>query len=265
MYRIGEFSKITNLSIKALRYYDKEKILIPSKRDSESSYRYYDENNFKTAQKVKMLRDLDFTINEIKDVISICEDDFDLSCILEEKKKQIKKNINDQKTLLNKINTFITPKLGKKNPMDYKIGFKTIPSTIVTSIRHKSQYNDCSQYINKLFKYGNKHAIGSPFNCYFDGEYKEIADIETCISIKQKINNQELSCKELPQFNAITTLHKGSYETLNQAYKALFKYAHENNLECLLPYREVYIKGPGMVFSGNPEKYITEIIIPINS
>jgi len=265
MYRIGEFSKITNLSIKALRYYDKEEILIPSKRDKESSYRYYDEVNFKTAQQVKLLRDLEFTITEIKDVISICEDDFDLSWILEEKKKQIKKNIHNQKTLLNKIDTFITPKLKEINTMEYKIEFKVIPPITVASIRHKGQYNDCGQYIKKLYKFGNKEVIGSPFNCYFDGEYKEIADIETCIPIKQRINNQEISCKELPAVKAITTLHKGSYESLNQAYKSLFKYAHENNLECLLPCREVYIKGPGMVFSGNPEKFITEIIIPVNS
>lgn len=37
----------------------------------------------------------------------------------------------------------------------------------------------------------------------------------------------------------------------------------ENKIALTLPYREVYIKGPGMVFKGNPDKYITEVVFPI--
>lgn len=44
MYKIGEFSKITALSVKTLRYYDEEKILIPSFRNNENGYRYYNAN-----------------------------------------------------------------------------------------------------------------------------------------------------------------------------------------------------------------------------
>ena len=39
--------------------------------------------------------------------------------------------------------------------------------------------------------------------------------------------------------------------------------ARENELSLKPPFREVFIKGPGMIFKGNPEKYITEIIFPI--
>ncbi len=58
-------------------------------------------------------------------------------------------------------------------------------------------------------------------------------------------------------------MHKGSYENSSHAYKALLDLCKQNNLETAIPTREVYIKGPGMLFKGNPNKYITEIIIPI--
>ncbi|MBK5240338.1 hypothetical protein [Clostridium sp.] len=44
--------------------------------------------------------------------------------------------------------------------------------------------------------------------------------------------------------------------------KVVFDYAQENNISFLIPSREIYIKGPGMIFRGNPSNYITEIIIP---
>jgi effector-binding domain-containing protein len=46
-------------------------------------------------------------------------------------------------------------------------------------------------------------------------------------------------------------------------FKALMDYAANNGLECLLPSQEIYHKGPGRIFKGNPNNYITEIALPI--
>ena len=73
MYKIGEFSKITNLTVNALRYYDEENILNPSYRCEENSYRFYEDTNFKKAELIVLLRELSFSISEIKDVMNMCE------------------------------------------------------------------------------------------------------------------------------------------------------------------------------------------------
>ena len=41
------------------------------------------------------------------------------------------------------------------------------------------------------------------------------------------------------------------------------KYVKQNGYALTLPTREVYLKGPGMIFRGNPKKYVTEIQLPI--
>lgn len=46
MYKIGAFSKITQLSIKTLHYYDEENILSPSFRDEHNGYRYYNDQDY---------------------------------------------------------------------------------------------------------------------------------------------------------------------------------------------------------------------------
>ena len=58
MYKISDFSKITKITVKALRYYDGENMLTPSYRDEENSYRYYDENDFEKAELIVLLRNL---------------------------------------------------------------------------------------------------------------------------------------------------------------------------------------------------------------
>ena len=58
-------------------------------------------------------------------------------------------------------------------------------------------------------------------------------------------------------------MHQGPYETLGRSYQRVLEYIKTQGHETQLPTREVYIKGPGMIFKGNPKKYLTEIQIPI--
>ena len=61
---------------------------------------------------------------------------------------------------------------------------------------------------------------------------------------------------------AVSTIHQGSYSQFNHAYKALLDYSRAQDLKLLIPSREKYIKGPGAIFRGNENKYMTEIVIP---
>lgn len=67
MYKIGEFSKITGVSEKTLRYYDKIGILKP-KKDDFTNYRYYDEDNINDLKIILHLKSIGFTLSEIKDL-----------------------------------------------------------------------------------------------------------------------------------------------------------------------------------------------------
>jgi len=147
--------------------------------------------------------------------------------------------------------------------VNYKIEIKDIPAVQVASIRYKGKYSDFGMYIGRIYKAIKSGAKGQPFSCYYDGEYKEEADIEVCVPTLKQVNDSIITTKKLPEIRAVSTIHTGNYESINMAYKAVFDYAQENSINFLIPSREIYIKGPGMIFKGNPSKYITEIIIPI--
>ncbi len=262
MYKISDFSKITNLTVKALRYYDEEGILAPSHRDENNSYRYYDGNDFRKAQFIVLLKSLDFSISEIKEILANCEIETDLPYYLEEKKNQILENIAKENALIQKISFHIQSKKMEESQMDYQIEVKEFQPVTVASIRFKGNYRDVGKYIGTIYKAVKNNAAGAPFSLYYDAEYKEEADIEICVPTKKLIQDASVTAKKLDAVKAICTIHKGRYESLNLAYKALLDYANKNDLKCLVPSREAYIKGPGMIFRGNENNYITEIIIP---
>jgi len=263
MYKIGEFSKITNLTIKALRYYDEENILKPSLREN-NGYRFYSKEDIKKAELINLLKELDFKIKEIKDVIDNCDNKEDLIYYLDEKKELIKINIQTQKQIIKKIDNYILPNnKEEENKMKYEIKEKTYDEMLVISTKFKGKYSDIGKHIGNLYKEAKGSACGPILNLYYNDSYVEQADIELCIPLKKKINSLKYDVKVLPKIKAISTIHIGSYDKINYAYKELFDYAKKNNIELDLPSALIYHKGPGFIFKGNPNKYITELVIPI--
>lgn len=263
MYKISQFSKISGITIKALRYYDKENILEPTFRNEENQYRYYTEEDLKKAQLIKFLRTLNFSIMEIKDVLETANTKEDLTYILQEKIKIIEKNISKEKELIQQLNANLTTLDKVQKNTAYKIDTVEIEEVLVASIRFTGKYQDLQTYVPTLYKAVKNNKTGHHFNCYYDEACVENADIELCLPIKKIIDDKNIFVKKLPKIKALRTRHYGSYEDLYLAYSALFEYVNGHGLDILIPSREVYIKGPGMIFKGNPANYVTEILLPL--
>lgn len=65
LYKIGEFAKLTNLSVKTLRYYNEIGLLLPEEVDIYSGYRYYGDRNLEEIRIIKQLKEAGFTLEEI--------------------------------------------------------------------------------------------------------------------------------------------------------------------------------------------------------
>ena len=69
MYKIGDFSKMSKTTIKALRYYEKEGLLKPAFIDQDTSYRYYESSQLPELSKIVSLRQAGVSIKDIKKVL----------------------------------------------------------------------------------------------------------------------------------------------------------------------------------------------------
>ena len=89
MYKIGEFSKMSKTTIKALRYYEKEGILKPPFIDQDTSYRYQESSQLLDVSKIVSLRQAGLSIKDIKKIL----DGYDFLKILNNRKLEIEKNL----------------------------------------------------------------------------------------------------------------------------------------------------------------------------
>ena len=67
---IGEFARRSHLSLKALRLYDERGVLVPSRVDQASGYRYYDTAQLGEARLVVMLRQLQLPLAVVKELLA---------------------------------------------------------------------------------------------------------------------------------------------------------------------------------------------------
>jgi DNA-binding transcriptional MerR regulator len=72
---IGEFARRSHLSLKALRLYDERGVLVPSRVDQASGYRYYDTAQLDEARLVVMLRQLQLPLAAVKELLACDPDD----------------------------------------------------------------------------------------------------------------------------------------------------------------------------------------------
>ena len=90
MLKIGEFSKITGVPIRTLRYYDEIDLFKPTEIDLFTGYRYYQEYQIEDLNIINKLKSVGFTLEEIKNNWNNFTNE-----TMENKKKQIQKEIKD--------------------------------------------------------------------------------------------------------------------------------------------------------------------------
>src|SRR4051812_30880230 len=94
-YSIGEFSQITGLSVKTLRFYHERGVLIPTSIDETTGYRFYDASKIEKARIIMRLRQMEFSIEDIARVLEGCDDEAEIINYLERQKNILQQRIQE--------------------------------------------------------------------------------------------------------------------------------------------------------------------------
>ncbi len=263
MFSIGDFSKITGLTVKTLRFYHEQGLLHPSSVDDQSGYRYYDRSKIETARIITLLRGLDLSVDEIREILARAGDDADLKEVMERQKAAIEGKIERYRELVRSLERFLTQDDEARRIMaraSFEIEEKLTPSLLIAGIRKKGRYADCGEAFGQIARRFGRALSGKPLLLHFDREYHEHdADFEACMPIRSGESIDGIEVRELPGGRCVTLLHKGPYDELGRSYAKVLEYIQQKGYEVGLPTREIYHKGPGMIFRGNPRNYLTEI------
>jgi DNA-binding transcriptional MerR regulator/effector-binding domain-containing protein len=266
---IGEFSKVTSLTIKTVRLYHEKGLLPPALVDPASGYRYYDSRSVERARVVLELRRLDFPLADCKAILDCCQEEEDLLAFLERQKSVIDGKLRKYAEIRGSLDTIAEViRSGRERAMTVTertgVQEKTLGSMLVAGIRDKGRYDESGKRFARIGRAAGRHIGGPAMNLHFDTEFKEEdADFESCFPIRARVAAEGITVRELPGGRFVTLVHRGPYGELGQSYAKIFASIRARGLTPLLPSREVYLKGPGMIFKGNPKKYVTEIQVPI--
>lgn len=268
-YSIGEFSQVTGLSVKTLRFYHEKEILVPSSVDEATGYRFYDASKIEKARVIMRLRQMEFSIEDIATVLGECSDEADILNYLERQKNVLQQRIQEDRDIVRSLTEIIANEKTAKQLLEggnFAVEEKTIEPMLIAGIRMKGKYSDCGKGFGQLGKVIGRYICGKALCLYYDGEYRDgDAEFEPCFPIRKEIAAEGVSIRTLPGSRCLTLVHRGLYDQLGRSYAKILKQADDFKLKISLPTREIYLKGPGIIFKGNPKNYLTEIQLPIGS
>ena len=262
MYRIGEFSTLSKTTIKTLRYYEKEQLLIPSYVDLETGYRFYEANQLLVLSKIVSLRQIGLSIDNIRNILN--GDNIDKYLV--SRKKEITSELSITNDQLSRINYLLE---GKN--MKYEIIVKELPDyTVYYKEGIVENFSKLTDFIlssgQECLELNPNIKCIEPDYCYvsyLDGEYK---DSNINVRYSQAVNelgkeNDSIKFEKLNPIKAACIYHKGSYEKLGEAYGYILKWVEENGYEIAESIRERYIDG--MWNKEDVNEWLTEIQVPI--
>ena len=267
MFRIGEFSKLTQVSVRMLRYYDEAGLLKPAEVDRWTGHRLYSVEQIPRLDRIRYLRDSGFLISEI--ALALEMDDHALLVSLNKKCLEIEQAIQKEQERLLKIAVAKEEIQGSKSELHYHISMKSIPACQVLSLRRTvPTYYSEGDLWKELSAFAEKEEIeisSDTFTIYHDTEYREQdVDMELCAPVKKTGENREPFCVRMTEAvpAKASTMVYGEFSNIKKAYLAFAKWLQKNsNYQMSAPVRQIVHRGPWN--ENAPAKYLTELQIPV--
>ena len=262
LYKIGMFAAMNHVTVKALRFYEEQGLLMPALIHPETGYRYYTLSQMAVLHQINALKLAGFTLEEIVRINSGADE----KAVLLKKKSELLAKIADLTRQIAMVDGYLSK---KETGLSAPVLVKTIPETTVAFMRIRLEsYDGLFERMPEMGvlmeKAGCECALPEYcFTNYLEPGYR-YADIpvEICESVVEiKKETGGLRFKTLPEIQAACIFHKGSYRTFSESYETVLRYIEENGYEIAGEIRESYIDG--VWNKGDESQWLSEIQVPV--
>jgi DNA-binding transcriptional MerR regulator len=264
MLRIGDFSKLTNVSVKALRFYDEIGLLKPTYVDRETGYRYYAANLLSRLNRILIFKELGFSLEEI---VFLIQEDLPASQVhdaLRSKRTELSCRIAQEQARLAQIEAWLTQIEREGRAPDYEIMLKQVPPQLVASVRNRiDSYEAAAELFAEVDRHLKKYNAAGQCAAIWHtcaGQGKHI-DCEAMVFLNDIVpENNRIRIYELPAGTEACIVHQGNDETVEQAYTAVRSWIKAHGYRIAGPNRELYWRGN---IAQDDSSNVTEIRFPI--
>ena len=223
MFKIGEFSRLSQVTVKTLRYYDKIGLLKPAKVDRFTGYRYYSASQLPKLNRILALKDLGLSLAQ---VARLLDDDLppaQMRGMLRLKQAELQQQVQEEQARLGRVEWRLKQIEQEGKMTAYVVLKKVDPQTVVAIRDIIPTYGDQGPLWKELSVYLAQHgakAAGPSLTIYYDTEYRERdVSVETATPVGAPLPGTErVTVCELPGVETMAcVVHQGSYDTLVQA------------------------------------------------
>ena len=267
-FKIGEFSKLCQVTVKTLRHYEEIGLLVPIEVDEWTGYRYYDISQLRRMNRIVYLKQLGLSLEEIAELFEDGKEypDAELLRVKIEQCTSEMEHLVWRQAELAKLEN----RLHNQEKVMEKVFKKSLPARVFATHRRKVDsyqelFNLCPNIIGPEI-----HRLGcecpEPQYCFtveYNEEYGVDIDIEYFEAVARRKEDSELiKFKELPEVTvALCVNHYGAYNKMPGTFAELFAYAEANGYEVADRPRFCYIDG--IWNKDTVDEWLTEIQLPI--
>jgi DNA-binding transcriptional MerR regulator len=252
MLKIGEFSKIAQVSIKALRHYDRLGLLKPAHIDRYSGYRYYELSQLVTLNRILALKDLDFSLDQIKELLKVDLSREVLQKLLHKKAAELQQRILDEHARLIRVEGRLAQLQDNIESQLNPVVLKSSPRQWIAAVRQiLPSINDLYEWrqeqlteIDHCIQSADYSASEQTILIYHQDEYHaEDVDVEVGRFLigKKHFSQKEvikgsLQIHTLPAVNHLaTTIHTAESANMSETYARLAGWTQTNGFRPIGP------------------------------
>ena len=269
---IGEFSRMTHLSVKALRHYHDLGVLEPAAIDPFTGYRSYDATQVVPAQVIRRLRDLGMPLDSIRSVL-IAPD-------LETRNREIAAHLGRMERQLAQTQASVAGlrALLTGPAVQPAVDYRKIPAVTALAVAQMVSAADLTTWgsdalgalADTLAKTGV--AAAGPFGALFPGDFFELERSEITAFVPvgspsaglrppEALPGGQVRLLEIPAVEAAIAVHEGPLDDIDRTYGALGTEVAERAIGVDGPIREYYLIG--FPETEDESKHRTEVAWPV--
>jgi DNA-binding transcriptional MerR regulator len=250
---IGEFARLARLTVKALRHYDAEGLLVPASVDPHSGYRYYRAEQVRTATAIALLRGLDVPLPVVREVLD-APDDAAVAAVLDQQRERLAAELARREQALRTLDAL------RRAPerVPYAVGITDRAPVRLNGrtgrVRAAALDEDTGALCRAVLREGVE-AGRSPLVAVFPLDLVDEFDVHVGVPATG-------GDAVLPGGPWATTLHVGPYPQLPLAYTALLEHVREHGHRPVGPVTETYLTDPS---TAEPEELVTRVAVALGA
>jgi DNA-binding transcriptional MerR regulator len=259
MFRIGDFSRLARVSCRLLRYYDEIALLKPSATDSASGYRYYTAGQLGHLNRILVLRDLGFSLDEIARMVADDVAAEELRAMLLMRRREVARSIESEMERLRHIESRMAQIETEGRIGADDVILRTEPARAIIALREViPSFAAARQLVSLLMqsvpRRHTRHSLGSLIGIAHSPEFEiDRIDLEIGFVLNGELHEEialpdgrKMLRRELPAARVAACVRIGLPEQAHLITGKIAQFVAANHYRLAGPSRELFLQRPNL-------------------